>query len=58
MLITPINVIITVVEGGVTGDNPITMPITPVTKNIIIKTLTLVGSMYLMTCVKHGIIIN
>jgi hypothetical protein len=34
--------------GGVKEDSPITIPTAPVAKNIIIRTLTLVGSMYLM----------
>ena len=52
MLMTPMNVIIIVMDDGVIGDNPITIPILPVAKNIIIKTLTLVGSMYLITGIK------
>ena len=52
MLMTPMKVIIIVMDDGVIGDNPITIPILPVAKNIIIKTLTLVGSMYLISGIK------
>ena len=51
-LITPMKVIIMVTEGGAMV-NPIIIPIMPVAKNIIIKTLTLVGSMYLITGLKR-----
>jgi hypothetical protein len=44
----PMKVIMILKLGGVTADNPIIIPIIPVTKNIIIRTLTLVGSMYLI----------
>ena len=49
---TPMKVIIIVTEGGAIV-NPIIIPTIPVAKNIIIKTLTLVGSMYLITGVKR-----
>lgn len=52
MFITPMKVIIILNEGGVKPDNPIIIPSIPVAKNIITKNLTLVGSMYLTTCVK------
>jgi hypothetical protein len=52
MLMTPMNVIIIVMDDGVIGDNPMTIPMLPVAKNIIIKTLTLVGSMYLISGIK------
>lgn len=53
---TPINVIITVNDGGATI-SPITRPIIPVAKNIIISTLTLVGEIYLNTGIlRAGII--
>lgn len=48
---TPIKVSITIMEGGATA-NPKNMPIPPVTKNMIIRTLTLIGSMYFITGVK------
>jgi hypothetical protein len=41
-------VIIIVMEGGEIGDSPMTIPIAPVAKNIIIKILTRFGSMYLI----------
>jgi len=40
----------------VIADNPIRMPISPVTKNIIIRTLTRVGSMYLITNIKKSML--
>jgi len=46
-LITPSKVRIIVIEGGATS-NPIIKPIVPVPKNIIIKTFTLIGAMYLI----------
>ena len=52
MLMTPMNVIIIVMDDGVIGDNPMAIPMLPVAKNIIIKTLTLVGSMYLISGIK------
>ena len=48
ILIILIRVIIIFKLGGVTADNPIITPMIPVAKNIIIRTLTLVGSMYLI----------
>jgi hypothetical protein len=54
MLITPMKVIIIVIEGGEIGDNPTTIPIAPVAKNIIIKILTRFGSMYLIIGIKIG----
>ena len=50
-LMRPMKVIITVIDGGAT-DNPIMIPITPVVKNIIIRTFTLVGSMYRICRIK------
>jgi hypothetical protein len=52
MFITPMKVIIILNEAGVKPDNPIIIPSIPVAKNIIIKNLTLVGSMYLITGIK------
>lgn len=46
------NVNIIVIDGGAIT-NPIIIPIIPVAKNIIIRTLTLVGSMYLITGIKR-----
>jgi len=52
ILINPMKVIIIFMLGGVIADNPISVPIIPVTKNIIMRTLTLVGSMYLISNIK------
>jgi hypothetical protein len=48
ILIILMSVIIIFKLGGVTPDNPTRIPTAPVAKNIIIRTLTLVGSMYLI----------
>jgi len=45
-------VIIILNDAGVKPDNPITMPSIPVAKNIIVKNLTRVGSMYLISAIK------
>ena len=55
-LIKPIKVIIILRFGGVIADNPIRIPTSPVTKNIIIRTLTRVGSMYLITNIKKSML--
>lgn len=47
MLITAINVIIMVTDGGATA-SPITIPSAPVAKNNIMRNLALTGAMYLM----------
>jgi len=54
MFITPMKVIIILNEGGVKPDNPIIIPSIPVAKNIIIKNLTRVGSMNLISGIKIG----
>jgi hypothetical protein len=55
-LIKPIKVIIILRFGGVIADNPIRIPTMPVAKNIIIRTLTRVGSMYLITNIKKSML--
>jgi hypothetical protein len=47
-------VIIILKLAGVNPDNPIIIPTAPVAKNIIINTLTLVGSMYRIIGIKKG----
>jgi len=42
--------------GGVIADNPIRIPTRPVVKNIIIRTLTRVGSMYLITNIEKSML--
>jgi len=56
ILIRPINVIMILRFGGVIADNPIRVPIIPVVKNIIIRTLTLVGSMYRISNIKKSML--
>jgi len=55
-LINPKNVIIILRFGGVIADNPIRIPTIPVAKNIIMRTLTRVGSMYLITDIKNSML--